>query len=239
MRSSVIANLVLATVPALIASGGLGCNSCSGCREKDKSAAADGADESGEGDEGDPSAGGGREMPAGGDPTKPRRTDFIPITAEEIKPFIPPLTGAAFLKEATPVAGGRRINVTQCVSGNELEKVKVEYEQFLANQGFKLTPSGRPRKNWHVIRADKDNLRVSATLRNAEYPDCKESEKKTKVFLTYYKRLPPRAKPAQPPGAAPGQPGAAPGQPPGAAAGQPGTPTRPPPAATGVDAGPG
>lgn len=254
MRSSIIANPFLATVAALIASGVLGCNSCTSCREADKSGASDdGADEAGEGEDDTAAATGGQELPPGADPSKPRRRDFIPITVEEVKPLVPPLTGATFIKEPTAVAGGRRISVHQCVSGNELDKVKAEYEQFLSSQGFKVTPSGRPRKNWHVIRADKENLRISATLRMAEYPDCKQSEKKTKVFIAYFKRLPPRVKAPQ----QSGQPGAGqvPGQPPGqpgqpgepAQPGQPGAtpppsqppPAQPPPARTAVDAGPG
>ena len=254
MRSSVIANPFLAAVAALIVSGAVGCNSCTSCREQEKSAAVDdGAGEPG-GEDDDPSAAGatgGQETPPGADPSKPRRRDFIPITVEEVKPLVPPLTGASFLKEPTAVAGGRRISVHQCVSGNELDKVKAEYEQFLSSQGFKVTPSGRPRKNWHVIRADKENFRISATLRMAEYPDCKQSEKKTKVFIAYFKRMPPRVRPAQPPiqpgaGQAPGQPPGQPGQPgQPAEPGQPGAatpPSQPPPSqppATGVDAGPG
>src|SRR5918995_426116 len=134
MRSSVLANPFVAAVAALIATGALGCNSCSGCREKDKSAAADdGADESG--GEDDPAAvdggfGGPMQMPRGAGPAGGRK-DFIPITTEEVKALIPPLTGASYLKEPTAVAGGRRISVHQCVSGNELDKVKVEVEQFL------------------------------------------------------------------------------------------------------------
>ncbi len=251
MRSSVPGNPFLAAVAALLATGALGCNSCSGCREKDKSAASDndGSDESG--GEDDPSSldggfGGPMQMPRGAGPAGGRK-DFIPITTEEVKALIPPLTGASFLKEPTAVAGGRRISVHQCISGNELDKVKVEVEQFLANQGFKITPSGRPRKNWHLLRADKENMRVSATMRMAEYPDCKESEKKTKVVLTYFKLMPKRPPKPQPvPGQPPGAPGAGqpgqPGQPPAEPGAAQTPPTQPPPAQppkTAVDAGPG
>jgi hypothetical protein len=250
MRSSVLANPFVAAVAALIATGALGCNSCSGCREKEKAAGSDdGSDESGGGED-DPSAAGGgfggpQQMPRGAGPAGGRK-DFIPITTEEVKALIPPLTGASYLKEPTAVAGGRRISVHQCVSGNELDKVKVEVEQFLGNQGFKVTPSGRPRKNWHIIRADKDNMRVSATMRMAEYPDCKESEKKTKVILTYFKLMPKRPPktqpvPGQPPGApGAGQPGQA-GQPPAQPGGAAPTPPSQPPAQpkNTVDAGPG
>ena len=247
MRSSVLANPFVVAVAALIATGALGCNSCSGCREKEKSAGSDdGSDESGGGED-DPSAAGGgfggpQQMPRGAGPAGGRK-DFIPITTEEVKAYIPPLTGGSYLKEPTAVAGGRRISVHQCVSGNELDKVKAEVEQFLGNQGFKVTPSGRPRKNWHIIRADKENMRVSATMRMAEYPECKASEKKTKVILTYFKLMPkrppkPQPVPGQPPGAGqPGQPGQPPAQPGGAAP----TPPSQPPAQpkTAVDAGPG
>jgi hypothetical protein len=219
MRSSVIANVVLATVPALIVGGALG---SSGCKKKENKPA-EGTSESASGEEGDEPA----EVPKTGEGETGKslapRKDFVPVTEAEIQPLVPQLTGGQRVGEVKSIAGGRRLNVTLCVNGVDPQDVKRELEQRFGDLGITSIQKDERlrrhhRKNWFSLRGEKNGMRVSANMRAAEYPDCKASEKKTRVTLTYYKSRAPRG---QPPGAkapAAGQQPPAAGAPPAPAA---------------------
>jgi len=203
MRSRVIVDLIMATASALFAYGVLGCDACKKKEAKPEPAQAEqGVDEGGDAE---PSF----------EPNAKRPRNFTPITAEEVTPLVPALTGAAQIGEPTAVAGGRRINIVLCVNANEPAAVKTELEKKVGDLGFaSLVSSSRPRlkpiNTIHWVRGQKDNIRVVASLRQAEYPDCKASEKKTKVYLTYFKQIPrkePEKKAAGAPQGAAGAPG--------------------------------
>jgi hypothetical protein len=201
MRSSVIANVVLATVPALIAVGALG---SSGCKKKENKPAEEKPETaSGSAEEGDEPA----EVPRTGEGETGKslapRNDFVKITPEEIEPLVPQLTGGQRVGEVKSIAGGRRMNVIVCVNGIDPADVKKELEQRFGDLGITSIMKDErlrrhQRKNWFSLRGEKNGVRVSANMRAAEYPDCKASEKKTRVALTYYKARAPRG---QPPGA--------------------------------------
>jgi hypothetical protein len=210
MRSSVIANALVATVPALIVVGALG---SAGCKKKenkpaqDKSETASASEEEG----GEPA-----EVPKTGQTHKSLapRGDFVKITQEEIQPLVPQLTGGQVVGEAKSIGGGRRINVTVCVSGVEPQQVKAELEKRFGDLGVTSIAKDERlrrhhRKGWFSMRGEKNGVHISATSRTAEYPDCKASEKKTRVTLTYYRSRQQRRQPAGGDAAGSGQPPAA------------------------------
>ena len=219
MRSSVIANLVLATVPALIVAGGLG---SAGCKKKENKPAEGEPETASESAE---EGGAATEVPKTGQRKglAPPRGDFVAIKQEEVEPLVPQLTNGQRIGEVKSIAGGRRINVILCVNGIEPQDVKKELEKRFGDLGVTSIMKDERlrrhhRKNWFSIRGEKNGVRVSANLRAAEYPDCKASEKKTRVALTYYKARPRQ----QAPGGAAPAPGTAP------AAGAPADPAKAP-----------
>lgn len=129
---------------------------------------------------------------------KERPKDFDPVTPEEVMPMVPTLTGASFMREPQVVAGGRRVIVWVCVDGRDQATVHPELKQKLDEMGFgqyaiKTRKRREPFDDVNWIRGEKDKFRLSASLRRGEYEGCKASEGKTRVTLTYMKRMPPRA----------------------------------------------
>ena len=153
-------------------------------------------------------------------PVKEPPKDFIPITPEEVMPMVPTLTAGTLMGEPQVVAGGRRVIVWVCVDGRDQATVNPELKQKLEEMGFgdfaiKTRKRREPFDDVNWIRSEKDKVRLLASLRRGEYEGCKASEGKTRVGLTYMKRMPPRSveRKRQRQRAQGLEPGAAPGAP--------------------------
>lgn len=184
MRSPFLSRVLIAAALALLAGGLLGCDACKKKETKKELGAAEGAGDSDDAPEVEAKPGIARKRAVA--------SNFKPITVEEVKPLIPPLPGASMIGEPKLIAGGRRVNVLQCVNSLDPTAVKAELEKSLGGVGFAdLVQETRhqPQKDRiiHTMRAQKDGVVISAVMRYGEYPDCKKSENKTKVFLTFFK----------------------------------------------------
>jgi hypothetical protein len=202
MRSFATAALLLAALPALMVAGGMG---LSGCKKKENPAP------SAEKPTGDPKVGangdGRTKQALGRAPVARQPFTFEPVTVDEVKPYIPQLTGVAPIGEPKVIAGGRRVMALGCGSGTDLAAMKAELEKKLGELGFSAisTPRVSSRLNAVTFMAQKGDLRVSAAVRSTKDADCPADQKKNKLFMTYFK-LPNHARPAAAPvpgGAAP------------------------------------
>ncbi len=184
MRSFATAALLLVAVPAVMVAGGMG---LSGCKKKENPAPATKdptADPRVE-----PNGDGITKQASGRSQVARQPVTFEPVTVEEVKPYIPQLTGVAPIGEPKVIAGGRRVMALGCGSGTDQAAMKAELEKKLAELGFSAisTPRVSSRLNAVTLMAQKGDLRVSAAVRSTKDADCPADQKKNKIFMTYFK----------------------------------------------------
>ncbi len=91
--------------------------------------------------------------------------------------------------------GGRQVNVIHCLAQNDPAKIKAEFEQKLGELGysairFRDKPKKKDRGPKELVRitAEKGMYRLTVAVQSAPFFDCKESEKKVKLVMFFFKR---------------------------------------------------
>jgi hypothetical protein len=118
------------------------------------------------------------------------------LTREEIQPIVPSLTGAVPTGRPMVTTGGRQINVVHCLPQNDPAKIKAEFKQKLEALGygsirFRDNPKrDRPPKELVRVTAEKAPYRLTVAVQSAPFFNCKESEKKVKLVMQFFKRDP-------------------------------------------------
>ncbi len=118
----------------------------------------------------------------------------MPLTRDEIKPIVPTLTGAVQTARPMVTTAGRQINVIHCLAQNDPAKIKADFKTKLEALGydairFRDKPKrDRPPKELVRITAEKDPYRLTVAVQSAPFFDCKESEKKVKLVMQFFKR---------------------------------------------------
>jgi hypothetical protein len=122
------------------------------------------------------------------------KSGFEKLTREEIQPLIPTLAGAVPTSRPMVTTAGRQINVVHCLPQNDPAKIKAEFKQKLEALGydsirFRDNPKrDQPPKELVRVTAEKAQYRLSVAVQSAPFFNCKESEKKVKLVMKFFKR---------------------------------------------------
>ena len=122
------------------------------------------------------------------------RSGFEKLTREEIQPLVPTLAGAVPTSRPMVTTAGRQINVVHCLPQNDPAKIKAEFKQKLEALGydsirFRDNPKrDQPPKELVRVTAAKAPFRLSVAVQSAPFFNCKESEKKVKLVMKFFKR---------------------------------------------------
>ena len=124
------------------------------------------------------------------------RAGLEKLTREEIQPIVPALTGAVPTGRPMVTTGGRQINVVHCLPQNDPAKIKAEFKQKLEALGydsirFRDNPKrDRPPKELVRVTAEKAPYRLTVAVQSSPFFNCKDSEKKVKLVMQFFKRDP-------------------------------------------------
>jgi len=184
-----IAVLVAAAVAAPV--------SMSGCKREEKSAQQAASAQTAAQD-----AGGAKQRPdRGTHPAFRNRSEsaqaqsgLTKLTPDEIQPLIPTLTGAVPTGRPMVTTAGYQINIVHCLPQNDPAKIKAEFQKKLEALGFdsiRFRDSPKrdlPPKELVRVTAEKAPYRLTVAVQSAPFFNCKESEKKVKLVMKYFKR---------------------------------------------------
>ncbi len=119
---------------------------------------------------------------------------LVRLSRDEIKPLVPTLTGARQTARPMVTTAGRQVNVIHCLPQDDPARIKAEFQQKLEALGFgsirfrdKL-PNERPPKELVRVTAEKGQYRLTVAVQSGPFYDCKASEKKVKLVMSFFKR---------------------------------------------------